>query len=98
MTNSERTTIFNIIVGVYNIILGLFIELLLLGGCFLLLSRFPSWANSIPVSVILPFVLFAGIIIAMMLSMRTITWAIKKFDLRDKVDYKAIKRYIKDEL
>ncbi|WP_147615253.1 hypothetical protein [Treponema pectinovorum] len=98
MTCSERTTIFNIAVGLYNIILGLLIEFLLVGTSFLLLSSFPAMANSIPVNVALPFILFAGIIIAMILSMKTITWAIKKFNLKDKVDYKAIKRYLKDEI
>lgn len=98
MTVSERTTYFNIIVGIFNIILGLAIEFALIGSCFLILARFPESAGSIPVNVLLPFVLFAGVIIAMMISIKCVTWAIKTFNLQDKLDQKVVKRYIKDQL
>ena len=74
------------------------IRFFLVGGSLIFLSRFPQIANGISVNVLLPFVLFAGIILAMMLSVKTITWAIKKFNLQDKLDQKAIKRYIHEEL
>ena len=44
------------------------------------------------------FLIFAGIILAMMLSVKTISWAIKKFDLKNKLEQKAIKRYIHEDL
>jgi len=34
----------------------------------------------------------------MMLSVKTISWAIKKFDLKNKLEQKAIKRYIHEDL
>lgn len=98
MTTHDRTIIFNICVALFNITLGLAIEFLLVGGSLIFLSRFPQIANGISVNVLLPFVLFAGIILAMMLSVKAITWAIKKFNLQDKLDQKAVKRYIHEEL
>ena len=98
MTTHDRTLIFNICVALFNIILGLAIELVLVGGIFIFLSKFPAIANGISVNVLLPFILFAGIILAMMLSVKTISWAIKKFDLKNKLEQKAIKRYIHEDL
>lgn len=98
MTTHERTVIFNLCVALFNIILGLAIELVLVGGSFIFLSKFPAIANGISVNVLLPFILFAGIILAMMLSVKTISWAIKKFDLQNKLEQKAIKRYIHEDL
>lgn len=97
MTVRERTTIFNICVGLFNIVLGLVIELSLIGACFFILTKIPNSADSIPTNVLLPFVLFAGLIVAMMISIKCVTWAVKKFDLADKLDPKAVKRYIKEE-
>lgn len=98
MTKKERTTLFNICVGLFNILLGLIIEGALIGGCFLILAIIPNSADSIPTNVLLPFVLFAGLIIAMMISIKVVTWAIIKFNLQDKIDPKAVKRYLKDDL
>ena len=98
MTTHDRTLIFNLCVALFNIILGLAIELVLVGGSFIFLSKFPTIANGISVNVLLPFILFAGIILAMMISVKTIGWAIKKFELQDKLEQKAIKRYIHEEL
>ena len=98
MTTHDRTLIFNICVALFNIILGLAIELVLVGGSFIFLSKFPAIVNGISVNVLLPFILFAGIILAMMLSVKTISWAIKKFDLKNKLEQKAIKRYIHEDL
>ncbi|WP_296669149.1 MULTISPECIES: hypothetical protein [unclassified Treponema] len=98
MTTHDRTLVFNLCVALFNIILGLAIELVLVGGSFIFLSKFPVIANGISVNVLLPFILFAGIILAMMISVKTISWAIKKFELQDKLEQKAIKRYIHEEL
>lgn len=96
MTIKERTTLFNIFVGLFNIILGLLIEVSLVIACFFILSKIPNSANSLPTQIILPFVLLIGFLIAMTISIKTITWVIKKFNLETKLDQKIIKRYIKD--
>ncbi|HAC32155.1 MAG TPA: hypothetical protein DCF70_05965 [Treponema sp.] len=98
MTISERTTYFNVIVGLFNIVLGLIIEFGLIALCYLALARMPETANSIPVSVLLPFVLLIGLVLAMVISVKCITWTIKKFNLQDKLDQKVVKRYIKDSV
>lgn len=98
MTVKERTTLFNVCVGIFNIVLGLLLETILIAGCFFILARIPNPGESIPVNVILPFVLFAGLILAMMISIKCVTWAINKFNLEDKLDPKAVKRYIKKDL
>lgn len=97
MTTKERTLVFNLLVGLFNIVLGLAIEFVLIGGCLLFLARFPAIAGGISVNVILPFLLFAGIIIAMIISVRVVSWAVKKFKLQGRVDQKAIQRYIRED-
>lgn len=97
MTKIYRTLIFNLLVGLFNIVLGLAIEFVLIGGSFIFLARFPAIAGGISVNVLLPILLFAGIILAMIISMKTISWAVKKFNLQDKVDHKAIRRYLSED-
>lgn len=98
MTIKERTTYFNILVGIFNIVLGLVIEFALIGASFVFLSKFPNSAESIPVSVLLPFILFAGLIIAMFISINVISWVITHFNLQDKLDQKVVRRYVKESL
>ena len=98
MTVKERTTVFNICVGIFNIVLGLLVEGALVLGLLFILSKRPDIGTGILGNSLLPFVLFAGIIIAMLISMKTITWAVRKWNLQDKVDRKAVQKYIKNEL
>lgn len=97
MTIKERTFIFNVIVNIFNIIIGLAIEGALLACLFYILPKIPNSENSIPTQVILPFLLFAGLIIAMLISIKFVAWTIRRFDLYDKIDPKIIKKYIHDQ-
>ncbi len=98
MTKQDRTFIFNICVGLFNIVLGLSIELILVAATFLLLRRFPNIGNSIPTNVLLPFVFIAGLFIAMYISAKTIAKVVRKFNLQEKVDSKAVSRYLNEGL
>ncbi len=95
MTKSERTTIFNLAVILFNIVTGLAVELVIIAILFVILHKNPNLSESVPMQVILPFLLLIGLIIAMSISVRVISWAIDKFNLKDKVDSKAISRYQK---
>lgn len=97
MTKQERTFIFNILVIIFNVIIGLAVELALIAILFGALLKIPGVADSFPVQVILPFLLLAGLIIAMVISVKCVTWAIKTFKLTDKIDQKIIKRYIRED-
>ncbi len=98
MTTSERTTYFNLCVGLFNIVIGLTIELGLMLGLYFVFAKYPSLGDSISTNVLLPFVLFGGLLIAVSISVKCVTWAIKTFHLEDKLDQKVVKRYIKKEL
>ncbi len=96
MTIGERTFFFNLGVIVFNIVLGLIIEGFLVFGCLFLLMGFSSEVqNSIPVGVVLPFILIIGFFACVAISRRCVTWGIDKFDLRDKLDQNLVKRYPK---
>lgn len=98
MTRKDRTFIFNICVGLFNIVLGLAIELILIAATFFLLHRFPNIGNSIPSNVLLPFVFIAGLFVAMYISAKTIAKVVRKFNLQEKVDPKAVTRYLNEGL
>ena len=98
MTTKERTTLFNLCVGLFNIFTGLIVEGALVLGLMFFLSRYPEAGTGILGSTLLPFVLFAGIIIAMIISMKVISLAVRKWNLQDKVDPKAVKKYIHSDL
>lgn len=96
MTIGERTLLFNIGVIIFNIILGLIIEGFLVFGClFLLMGLSTEVQNSIPMTVVLPFILIVGFFACVAISRRCVTWAIDRFDLRDKLDQNLVKRYPK---
>lgn len=97
MTKHERTLLFNFCVIVFNIALGLAIEFALIFALVRVLPLIPNAAESVPTQTVLPFVLLAGLFVAMILSVRCISWAIKTFHLEDKLEEKAVKRYIHDE-
>lgn len=98
MTTKDRTFIFNICVGLFNIILGLAIELILIFATVTLLRRFPNLAGGISTNVLLPFVFIAGLFIAMYISVKTISKVVRKFNLQEKLDPKAVKRYLNEGL
>lgn len=96
MTIGERTFVFNIFVMLFNIVLGLIIEGFLLFSCFFLMQGFsPEVQQSIPVTVVLPFILLVGFFACVAISRRCVTWAIDRFNLRDKLDQNLLKRYPK---
>lgn len=97
MTKTERTLLFNICVMLFNVVLGLAIELTIVLLLLYVLPKIPSIADSVPSRTVLPFFLLAGLFIAMILSVKCISWAVKTFHLEDKLDEKAVKRYIHDE-
>ncbi len=99
MTKSERTLLFNIIVGLFNIVIGLLIEgFLILAGYILLADLTPEARESVPVNVLLPFVLLIGLIAAMSISRSCVIWALDKFNLREKLDSNLLKRYPRKKL
>ncbi len=95
MTKSERTTLFNLAVILFNIVIGLLIEGIIIGLIFIALHSNPNLGESVPMQVVLPLMLLVGLIVAMSISVRTISWAIQKFHLEDKIDQKVISRYQK---
>lgn len=97
MTKSERTLLFNLCVAVFNIVLGLAVELTLIFILLFILPHIPGASESIPTQTLLPFVLLAGLFAAMVISVRCISWAIKKFNLAEKINENAVKRYIHDD-
>ncbi len=99
MTTKERTLLFNIAVAIYNIILGLVIEGFLIFACWFILIGLPEESQkSVPVNVLLPFILIIGLIAAISISRNTVIWALDRFDLRDKLDPKLSKRYPRKHL
>ena len=94
MTRGERTFIFNICVLVLNILIGTVIEVFIIfASAFILAGAPESIRQSAPVSVILPFLLLAGLLCAIAVSRLCIIRALDKFDLRDKLDPKLVTRY-----
>lgn len=95
MTIKERTNLFNLCVIVFNVVLGLLVE----GGVILLLMFFlksnENLGESMFTQVALPLVLLIGLIIAMSISVKTISWAIVKLNLQDKLDPKVVSKYVK---
>ena len=95
MTTKERTFLFNICVIVFNILIGLFVEAILLLGFLLFFAQNPNFQESVFSQVALPLLLLIGLIAAMSISVHTVGWAIKKFHLEDKLDPKVVSRYQK---
>ncbi|MBO6217963.1 MULTISPECIES: hypothetical protein [unclassified Treponema] len=95
MTTKERTFIFNLCVILFNIIVGLFIEAILLLGLLFFLAENPNLQESVFTQVAIPILLLIGLIAAMSISVHAVSWAIKKFHLEDKLDPKVVSRYQK---
>ena len=93
MTLKERSLLFTILTSLCNIIITLIIEILLLIGMFMLLKSAPSLASSMPVQIVLPFVLIAGLFISLMIFAKFAGWIIRTFKLEDKIDPKIVARY-----
>lgn len=99
MTTKERTFLFNICVILYNILLGLIVE----GVFFFLFLLFIAKTNnqnmgeSIYIQIALPVMMLVGLIIAIVISTKTVGWFIRKFHLEDKLDKKVIGHYKKDD-
>lgn len=96
MTKKERTLVFNLCVILYNLVLGLLIEGFLFLAVIFLISKNQNLAESVFSQIALPLVLLAGLIAAMAISVKTVGWFIKKFNLEDKLDEKLVSRYKKD--
>lgn len=96
MTKKERTLVFNLCVILYNLVLGLLIEGFLFLAVIFLISKNQNLAESVFSQIALPLVLLAGLITAMAISVKTVGWFIKKFNLEDKLDEKLVSRYKKD--
>ncbi|MBP3772316.1 MAG: leader peptide processing enzyme [Treponema sp.] len=95
MTKKERTLLFTICVIIYNIIIGLAIEAVLIVSLLFFLAENPKLAESVFTQVALPLLLLIGLIAAMSISVRSVGWAIRKFNLEDKLDPKVVSRYQK---
>lgn len=95
MTKSENTFIFNICVILFNIFIGIFVEAVILISLLIFMHENPNLGESVPMQVILPILLLIGLIAAMSISVHIVSWAIKKFNLADKLDSKVVSRYQK---
>ena len=95
MTVKERTRIFNLVVIIFNVALGLLVEGIVMGLLIFVLKSNPNLGESTFSQVALPLVLLVGLIIAMSISVKVISWAIVKFNLQDKLDPKVVSRYVK---
>ena len=95
MTTKERSFLFNLCVIVYNILIGLAVTVVLLISLMFFLTENPNLSESIFVQIALPIILLIGLIAAMSISVHTVSWAIKKFHLEDKLDPKLVSRYQK---
>ncbi len=99
MTIKERTFLFNICVVLYNILLGLIVE----GGFFFLFLLFiaktknQNIGESLYIQIALPVMMLVGLIIAIVISTKTVGWFIRKFHLEDKLSKKVIEHYKKDD-
>ena len=95
MTIKERTFLFNICVIIFNIVIGLFVEGILLISLLFFFSENPNVSETIFGQLVLPIVLLIGLIAAMSISVHVVSWAIQKFNLTDKLDSKVVMRYRK---
>ena len=95
MTKKERTFLFNLCVIVYNIFIGLAVTAVLFISLMFFLAENPNLSESIFVQIALPIILLIGLIAAMSISVHTVSWAIRKFHLEDKLDPKVVNRYQK---
>lgn len=95
MTKKERTFLFNLCVIIYNIFIGLAVTAVLFISLMFFLAENPNLSESLFVQIALPIILLIGLIAAMSISVHTVSWAIKKFHLEDKLDPKVISRYQK---
>lgn len=95
MTLKERTNLFNLCVIVFNVVLGLLVEGIVIVLLFLVLHSNPNLGESNFFQIALPLVLLIGLVIAMAISVKVITWAIIKFNLTDKLDPKVVSKYVK---
>jgi len=99
MTIGERTFIFNICVGIFNIILGLLICGFLVIGIFFVLDGFSEETRQSGfMNALLPFILIAGFFSSVAISRKCVIWVLDKFNLRDKLDPKLVSRYPKKNL
>ncbi len=99
MTVKERSLLFTVLTSICNIVITLIVEILLLLALFMLLRSVPALANSMPVQILIPFVLIAGLFISLMIFARFAGWIIKSFHLEGKIDDKIVNRYCpKDSL
>ena len=95
MTTKERTLVFNLCVIVFNIVLGLTVEAIVLIGLMFFLTENPNLAKSMFSQIAIPIFLLLGLIAAMAISTYAVGWVIRKFHLEDKLDQKVISRYQK---
>lgn len=97
MTKSERSTLFTVLTSILNIALTLAIELAIITALFFFINKMGYTQENIPLSVVLPFVLLAGLFLSFVLFVRVCAWIIRTFHLEDKIDQKIVNRYIKDD-
>ena len=95
MTTKERTFVFNICVILYNIVIGLLVEAVILIALLFFFAEHPNLSENVFGQVALPLLLLIGLIAAMSISVHTVSWVIQKFNLSDKLDPKVVSRYQK---
>ncbi len=97
MTIKERTFLFNICVIIYNIFLGLVVEGIFFFIFLLFIAKTPNLGESVYFQIALPIFMLFGLILAIMISTKTVGWFIRKFHLEDKLSKKVIAHYQKDD-
>ncbi|MBQ4378205.1 MAG: hypothetical protein II821_03290 [Treponema sp.] len=95
MTTKERTFLFNLCVIIFNIILGLLVEGVLVISLAMFFAENPNLQESVFAQIALPILLLIGLIATISISVHVVGWAIKKFHLEDKLDPKLVSRYQK---
>lgn len=94
MTVKERTLLFNVCVGVFNIALGLLICGILIVLCSLALNALGEKAVSgAPTNLLLPFILITGLFVSIAVSRKLVIYVLDRFDLRGRLDPKMTSRY-----
>ena len=95
MTKKERTLLFNLCVIIFNIVIGLLVEGVLLLSLLFFFTENPNAGETVFGQIALPILLLIGLIAAMSISVHAVGWAIRKLHLEDKLDPKVVSRYQK---
>lgn len=90
----KNTIIFSIAVGVFNFIFMIALLVALFIVAVLVIYKVFNFSSSLPLHIVMPFILAAGLILDIILSVKIIRFIIVKFDLKDKINKKIADQYL----